>query len=260
MAASSGFLRLRQIALVAAELAPVVDALHDVFGLDVAFRDPGVAQFGLENAVLPVGHQFLEVVAPTRDGTAGGRYLERRGGDGGYMVILQTDDHGPAKARAKAASIRSALEFEEPRYHIWQLHPADTGGSFLEVDVQEGGEASDGPWSPAGKTWQEAIRTRVVRGIDAAEIQSPDPAPLAERWAGILDRPVNTEGAHPSIHLDNAVLRFVFATDGRGEGLGGIDLAATDRAAALGAAERRGLAVDGDTILLGGMRCRLLGG
>jgi hypothetical protein len=60
------WLKLRQVALVADELAPVLDDLAAVLGLEVAFRDPGVATFGLENAVLPIGTQFLEVVAPTR--------------------------------------------------------------------------------------------------------------------------------------------------------------------------------------------------
>src|SRR5262249_61654247 len=79
------WLRMRQIALIARELAPVVDEIREVFGLEVAYRDPEVAAFGLENAVFPVGNQFLEVVAPVREGTAGGRYLDRRGGDGGDM-------------------------------------------------------------------------------------------------------------------------------------------------------------------------------
>lgn len=261
MAAPGAFLRLRQIALVAHELAPTVEALRDVLGLEVAYRDPSVAQFGLENAVLPVGNQFLEVVAPTRDGTAGGRYLARRGGDGGYMVILQTDDHAPAKARAEAAGVRSALAFDEPHYHLWQLHPADTGGSFLEIDVQQGGEALDGPWTPAGTAWREAMRTGVVEAIVAAELQSPDPDRLAERWAGILGVVATTDpDGYRSLALDNAVLRFVPAQDGRGEGLGGIDLLATDGGAALAAAERRGLPVDDDVVLLTGMRCRLVAG
>ena len=89
------WLRIRQIALIARELAPVVDDIRDVFGLEVAYRDPQVAAFGLESAVFPVGNQFLEVVAPTREGTPGGRYLDRRNGDGGYMVICQCDDQAP---------------------------------------------------------------------------------------------------------------------------------------------------------------------
>ena len=44
------WLRLRQIALVASELEPIVEDLGSVFGLEVCFRDPGVATFGLENA------------------------------------------------------------------------------------------------------------------------------------------------------------------------------------------------------------------
>ena len=79
------WLRLRQIALVARELAPIEKDLIDVLGIEVCFRDPGVAHFGLENALFPIGNQLLEVVAPVQENTAGGRYLERRGGDGGYM-------------------------------------------------------------------------------------------------------------------------------------------------------------------------------
>ena len=62
------WVRLRQIALVARDLDAVVGELHDAFGLEVAFRDPSVAAFGLHNAVLPIGNQFIEVVSPTRDG------------------------------------------------------------------------------------------------------------------------------------------------------------------------------------------------
>ena len=68
-------LRMRQICLVARELAPVVEVFHDVFGLDVCHRDPGVGKYGLENALFAIGNGFLEVVAPVRDGTTAGRYL-----------------------------------------------------------------------------------------------------------------------------------------------------------------------------------------
>ncbi|MBT7756607.1 MAG: hypothetical protein HN732_04725, partial [Rhodospirillaceae bacterium] len=68
-------LRLRQICLVAHELAPAVDDLCEVLGLATCHHDPAVGAYGLENALLPVGTNFLEVVAPTESGTAGGRYL-----------------------------------------------------------------------------------------------------------------------------------------------------------------------------------------
>ena len=59
-------LRIRQIVLAARELDPTVDALQAVLGVGAAFRDPGVAEFGLDNAVMPIGDQFLEVVSPLR--------------------------------------------------------------------------------------------------------------------------------------------------------------------------------------------------
>ena len=80
-------MRLRQIALVARELEPVVSDFSAILGIEVAYNDPGVRVFGLENAVMPVGDTFLEVVSPIEGGTTAGRLLERRG-DGGYMVIL----------------------------------------------------------------------------------------------------------------------------------------------------------------------------
>jgi hypothetical protein len=53
------WIRLRQVALVAHDLEGIDGDLHEAFGLEVAFRDPGLAKFGLHNAVLPVGNQFI---------------------------------------------------------------------------------------------------------------------------------------------------------------------------------------------------------
>ena len=43
-------MRLRQVALVAHSLAPAVDQLTALLGIKVAYNDPGVGKFGLENA------------------------------------------------------------------------------------------------------------------------------------------------------------------------------------------------------------------
>ena len=76
-------LQLRQICLVAERLAPVVSDLTEIFGIKPCYVDPGVGVFGLENTLMPIGRNFLEVVAPIQEGTAAGRYLDRRNGDGG---------------------------------------------------------------------------------------------------------------------------------------------------------------------------------
>jgi len=99
-------MRLRQIALVAKDLAAARADISAVLGIDYAFDDPGVGKYGLRNAVFPIGDTFLEVVSPKEPGTTAGRLLEKRGGDGGYMVILQVDDLAQALGRVKDASAR----------------------------------------------------------------------------------------------------------------------------------------------------------
>jgi len=255
-------LRLRQIALVAHDLDPVEADLQAVFGLGTAFNDPHIDVFGLRNAVIPAGRQFIEIVSPIRDNTAGGRYLARRNGDGGYMTIFQCDDHPAVKARADDLGIRRVVDQQGKEYWILQLHPADTGGTFLEIDVQHGGDSLDGKWEPAGPNWRDNITDTLV-AITAAEIQSPDPTPLADKWSKILDVPVtvSADGAVHSLTVDNATLRFVQAADGRPEGLGGIDVIVrpADLSAVLARAEARGLAQTGDRSLLhiGGIRVRV---
>ncbi len=252
------WLRLRQICLVARELEPVVDDLQAVFGLEVAYRDPAVGYFGLENALLPVGNQFLEVVAPIQEQTAAGRYLEKRGGDGGYMVITQCDDHAPRRRRVEELGIRLAIQFEREGFQNMQLHPKDTGGSFFEIDCQSDGPEPDGPWEPAGPDWWPARRLDVVRAISAAEIQSPAARRVAERWSEISEIPLEADDrGRISLPLENARLRFVEPRDGRPEGLGGVDLAAVDPQRALAAAAERGIRSQDDVILIGGTRFRL---
>ena len=143
-------LRLRQVCLVARELAPVEAALCDVFDLKVCHRDPAVSAYGLENILLPIGDNFLEVVAPLRVGTAAGRYLDRRGGDDGYIVILQCDDPWERRRRMAALGVRIVNTIEGDDFLGPQLHPVDTGSTMLEVDWNRGGIAPDGPWHPVG--------------------------------------------------------------------------------------------------------------
>ncbi len=139
---------------------------------------------GLINALLPVGPSFLEVVAPTRSGTAAGRYLERRGGDGGYMVIVDCDDIERRRRHVETIGVRVANPLRYEDYTGLQLHPRDTGGAMLELNHTEGGERLDGPYHPAGPHWQDFIRRDTTRALLAAELQSADPAALAARWAG----------------------------------------------------------------------------
>ena len=208
------WIRLRQIALVASDLELVVAELGLRLGLRVAHRDPAVAAFGVHNAVLRLGTQFVEVVSPTRPDTAAGRQLSRLGGDGGYMVIGHTgpslDDHQALRDRVDDLGIRVPFEHAYPDgYRLLQLHPSDTGGSFLEIDFQPGGDDPDGPWMPAGEYWQDVAASQLVAAITGVEVRVPDPVAVASRWSEITGTPrVGT-----TLAWDNATIAF---TEGHG--------------------------------------------
>lgn len=254
-------LHLRQICLVAQELAPVVDGLRKVFSIEPCHVDPGVSKFGLENTLLAVGSNFIEVVAPIQEATAAGRFLKRRGGDGGYMVICQVPtraEQEQVRQRAADNQVRVAYDSDRGDWHIMQLHPADMGASFLEVEWDSQADMT-GNWHPAGGThWKDTVCRDVVSDITAAELQSDDPETLAQRWAAVVGLPLRQDEGALTIQLANAHLRFVQARDGRGEGLGGIDVRVKDRARLLDQAERAGVRVSNDLIVMSGFRFHLV--
>jgi hypothetical protein len=252
-------LRLRQICLVAKDLDTTETDLSAVFGLAVCHRDTSVGRFGLHNFLMPVGNSFLEVVAPTEDKTAAGRYLERRGGEGGYMVIMQTDDVVAARQRMTALGVRVITDGGNGHTDGIQLHPADVPGAIAELRWNEGDADIAGPWHPAGANWLPTQRFDVIRVIRAAELQASDPAALATRWSEVLDRFVETDAAGClTIALDDATLRFVPITDGRPEGLAALDVEVVDRPRLLAAAQERSCTIEGDTVTVCGTRFNLV--
>ena len=188
------FLRLRQVCLVAADLEREAARIASIFGLEICYRDPNVAKYGLANVLFPVGTSFLEIVSPTRAGTAAGRFLERHGGKYGYMVILDCDEPERYGRRAESLGVRVANRIRHDGYFGVQLHPKDTGAAMLEFNSTVGGADPMGPYGPAGPHWQRAIRTQCARSLLGVEIESPDPVGLAERWAALMERPAQELG------------------------------------------------------------------
>ena len=247
-------MRVRQICLVAQKLAPVREHFFAVLGLASDFADPGVGKFGLENSVMCLGDEFLEVVAPVEDNTTAGRYLERRKGDGGYMVLVQVDDLAVQRAHVDKLGVRVVWETERNsetgsgRTAAFHMHPRDVGGAILSFDQMWPPES----WKWAGPDWEQRPATN-VSGIHAVDVQSSDPAGMAERWSKLFDRPVfgNT------MQLEEGSIRFVADQDGRGAGVTALDLVASNADAAFAAAKQRGLPVNGDEIEICGTTIRM---
>ena len=245
------FVRLRQICLVAPQLEPVIADIADIMGLRVCYRDGNVAKYGLVNALLPVDTILLEVVSPSREGTAAGRFLDRTAGRGGYMAIFCCDDPDAYGKRANAIGVRTANVMTHAPYHGVQLHPRDCRAAFIEFNHTDGGDDVLGPYPPAGPDWQNAIRKDVTQALVGVEMQSPDPKGLAEHWGRIVGVDVGTnDKGEAELKLPNADFRFV---KGDSEIMSGLTFRVGDVRAVRDAAKAKGYAVSGNEFFLGGV-------
>lgn len=249
---------LRQIALVAHDLNPVVEQLEKVLGLRVAYRDPEVGVFGLVNAVMPVGGEFLEVVQPVKDDASALRYLHRRGGDAGYMLIFKVEDAKAHRERVLGLGARQIAMLDK-RYVFTHFHPGDFGGVLTSIDSVTGDDdwfGRDSDWPPAGPDWREA-KSRNATAILGASVQTKAPSALAARWGELLDAKVEDGAAGPELRLARGFVRFVEPVDEDGSGVVGLDIAMADPEAALAEAEKLGLPVSGDAVDICGVRFTL---
>jgi len=127
--------RLRQIALVASDLEGAKDLLITVIGTEVIFRDPLVEQWGLRNILVPIGGDIIEVVSPFKPNTTAGRLLSKRG-DGGYMIIMQTEDASARRDYLQSNKLAQVILNHESEDSVCvQYHPKGiTGGIIPELD------------------------------------------------------------------------------------------------------------------------------
>ncbi|WP_420971954.1 hypothetical protein [Bradyrhizobium sp. B120] len=246
------YMRLRQICLVAPQLAPVIADISAIMGLDVCYRDGNVAKYGLENALLPVDTILLEVVAPFQPGpgTAAGRFMEKTGGRGGYMAIFCCEDPDARGAKANAIGVRTANVITHAPYYGVQLHPRDCRAAFIEFNHTDGSDDVRGPYPPAGPDWQKSIRKDTTLALTEVEMQSPEPEGLAAHWGKIVGIPA--DGA--VVKLPNATFRFV---KGDSEIMSGLTFKVADKAKVLDVAKARGCAVKGDEFQLCGVTFKL---
>lgn len=209
-------IRLRQVCFAAPTIGSAAE-FAEIFGVQKAYSDPVIINFGLENALLGFGGTFVEFIAPVAEGTTATRFLAKHPDGGGYMVIHDTDEYETIRARVDEQGIEVAYEGtpqtrspEEnlPEYgydsfcHL-QLHPRSVGGTLMEFNQTANGTDLWGAYAPAGLTWQDVVaRDADLPKIVAAECTSTDPKAMAETWASLMNKPVHDRGDHFAIDLD----------------------------------------------------------
>ena len=202
--------RVRQAVLVARELEPAIEQLRSALALGEPFRDPGVGEFGLANAVFAVGDCFLEIISPVREGTAAGRFLERAGGDGGYMVIFDVTDLEGARSRAADRGVRVVWQIDLPDISGTHLHPRDIGGAIVSVDRSR----PYGSWRWGGPDWIGRAAAEPSAALAGLTLAVDDPRAVASRWAQILGVVEPARQDPTVLSVDGGEVCFVQAHDG----------------------------------------------
>jgi hypothetical protein len=203
--------RIRQAVVVAQSLEPVVARLREYLRTGAEpYHDQGVSRFGLENAVLAVGDSFLEVIAPVQPDTAAGRHLRRRGGDAGYMVMLQVPDMAVTGQRLADLGVRVVWRTDLPDAVDLHLHPHDVPGALVAVDTMD----PPGSWRWGGPEFTGRDADPGPGGLCGLTVAVPDPLAAARRWAAVvgLDEPA---GPTVSLAANRQRIDFVPADDNR---------------------------------------------
>lgn len=218
-------IRLRQVCFAAPKITSA-DELSEIFGVPIAYRDPLIDVFGLENALLGFGGTFVEFIAPLEGSTAttATRFLARKPGGGGYMVIHDTDEYETIRKRIDANGVRVAFEstpeLRDPSentpenaydsFRNVQLDPRSVGGTLMEFNATANSEDLFGSYGPAGGDgWQSGISADLPKMV-GTECTTADPQKTAAAWAALMDKPVAQDNGQPIIHLDDGGFdRFV---------------------------------------------------
>ncbi len=247
--------RLRQLCIAVPSLQPLQCRLQRLFDLGEAYHDPHVAHWGLANAVLGVGRQFIELIAPQTAADAPvQRFLARRPGGGGYLVVLTDPAIAARRAHLQALGARLITDgnLGVAGFHTLQVHPRDAGACMLEFDHSDGGESWDGPYLPAGPDWATRVRSGCVSGLAGVTLQSPDPAALRARWAALCGVAPDHQGR---LALDGGWIDF----EAGAEGLAALTLQVRDMPSLLRRAHELGWAPEPQPDPSGRPQLRLAG-
>lgn len=183
--------RFRQAVLAADDLDAAVAELRAALPLGDPFSDPGVAMFGLRNAVMALGDTFVEVVSPAQDGTAAGRFLERRGA-GAYMAMFEVDDLAAARACAAELGVREVWGVELPDIRAVHLHPSDVGAAIVSLDQP----VPSGSWRWAGAEWEGQVPSAIGPGrLTGVTVRAA--AEVGRRWSELAGVAVAAEPGEP---------------------------------------------------------------
>ncbi len=126
--------RIEHVALAVADLDAAVEHYARTWGLTVEHRER-VDDHGVEEAMLPLGESYLQLLGATGEDTTVGKFLAKRG-EGLHHIAYEVDDLEATLAKLKAHGVE--LIDEAPRkggrgHMVAFVHPKGNHGLLVEL-------------------------------------------------------------------------------------------------------------------------------
>lgn len=126
--------KIEHVALAVADLDAAVAHYEKVWGLEVSHRER-VEDQGVEEAMLPLGESYLQLLGPTGPDTTVGKFVAKRG-EGLHHIAYEVDDLEAALAELKDKGV--PLIDEVPRrggrgHMVAFVHPKGNHGLLVEL-------------------------------------------------------------------------------------------------------------------------------
>jgi methylmalonyl-CoA/ethylmalonyl-CoA epimerase len=133
-------LNLDHVGIAVHDLDQALEGYLSRYGVSPLYREVVESQ-GVEEAMIPIGGSFVQLLAPLDGESPVGRFLERRGEGVHHLAFLVADiDAALDHLKAEGAN----LVDETPRIggrgaRIAFVHPADLTGTLIElVEIADG--------------------------------------------------------------------------------------------------------------------------
>ncbi|MGH6644225.1 MAG: hypothetical protein ACRED3_16175 [Bradyrhizobium sp.] len=217
--------RVRHYVIAAKDLEAVCGQLYTLLDIEPPTKPPEkepTLAFGFRTRMMRVGTTMIEVVSPIREKHQLQDFFLERGGDGGFMVVMQTYDDTALLARAAAANHKLAFEMKNfMGQHLMQFDYKTFGARFEFYK-----------YTPEDNWWGNPLTgdyndPKAAEDILGAEVAVENPGAIAETAASTFLG--KRDGA--SVHFIDRRIDFV-APVGQARGLTALYLKAKDRSRA----------------------------
>ena len=126
--------KVEHIALAVADLDAAIAHYSETWGLEVEHRER-VEDQGVDEAMLPIGDTYLQLLGPTSPDSTVGKFIEKRG-EGLHHIAYEVEDLEATLAELKSKGV--PLIDEAPRvggrgHMVAFVHPKGNHGLLVEL-------------------------------------------------------------------------------------------------------------------------------